>query len=196
MCSLFSTLRQIRPYGPYEGLTIFLEWPKGYFREPTAEQKFRSFAQDNRDALIAGGGLLVIFIYYIIVWVSVGRDPAPGIIMPLYEPPPGFSPSAMRYLVRMGYDDKAFTSAVLDMAVKGFLKIEEGAGMYTLSRTKADGRALTAEEKAEPGRLWPSCCTWQSRTRRLKHSCAILRCAGGSLERRRCTWHSAWPFAT
>jgi hypothetical protein len=129
------------PLGPDEGLTILLEWPKGYFREPTTEEKFRYFAQDNRAAVIAGGGLLVIFFYYIIVWARVGRGPAPGIIMPLYEPPPGFSPAAMRYLVHMGYDNKAFTSAVLDMAVKGFLQIEEGAGMYTLSRAKADGRA-------------------------------------------------------
>ena len=142
------------PLGPYEGLTVLLEWPKGYFREPTAEEKFRYFAQDNRDALIAGGGLLVIFFYYVIVWVRVGRDPAPGIIMPLYEPPLGFSPSGMRYLVRMGYDNKAFTSAVLHMAVKGFLEIKEDAGTYTLSRTKADGRSLTPEEEAAFDKLF------------------------------------------
>jgi len=74
--------------------------------------------------------------------------------VPLYEPPPGFSPSAMRYLVRLGYDDKAFTAAVLDMAVKGYLKIDEGSGLYTLSRTQADGRALTPEEKAAADKLF------------------------------------------
>ena len=60
----------------------------------------------------------------------------------------------MRYLVRMGYDDKAFTAAVLDMAVKGFLKIEERAGVYTLSRSQADGAALTPEEKAASDKLF------------------------------------------
>jgi len=148
---LFSTAH---PLGPHEGLTILLLWPKGYFRGPTAGQKFRYFAQDNPDAMIAAGGLLLIFLYYVIVWVRVGRDPAPGSIMPLYEPPPGFSPSAMRYLVRMGYDDKAFTAAVLDMAVKGFLKIDEASGLYTLSRTQADGRALTPEERAAVNKLF------------------------------------------
>ena len=139
---------------PAEGLTILLDWPKGYFREPTAEEKFRHFAQDNRDALMGVGGLLVIFLYYVIVWVCVGRDPAPGSIMPIYEPPSGFSPSAMRYLVRMGYDNKAFTSAVLDMAVKGFLQIQEDVGVYILCRSKADGGALTLEEKAAAGKLF------------------------------------------
>ena len=142
------------PLGPHEGLTILLQWPKGYFRKPTAGQEFFYFAKDNPDAIIAASGLLLIFVYYIIVWLRVGRDPAPGSIMPLYEPPAGFSPSAMRYLVRMGYDDKAFTAAVLDMAVKGFLKIDEGSGMYTLSRTQADGRALTPEERAAVNKLF------------------------------------------
>jgi hypothetical protein len=142
--------------GPNEGLTILLDWPKGYFREPTAAQKIGYFAQDNPAALLAGGGLLMILIYYVIVWMRVGRDPAPGVIMPLYEPPPGFSPSAMRYLVRMGYDDKAFTSAVLDMAVKGFLQIVEGVGMYTLVRSKPDGQTLTPEESAAANKLFES----------------------------------------
>ena len=148
---LFGTAR---PLGPHEGLTILVQWPKGYFRGPTAGQKFLYFAQDNRDAMIAAGGLLLIFVYYVIVWVRVGRDPAPGTIVPLYEPPPGFSPSAMRYLVRMGYDDKAFTAAVLDMAVKGFVKIAESSGLYTLSRAQADDRALTPEEKAASDKLF------------------------------------------
>ncbi len=142
------------PLGPHEGLTILLQWPKGYFRKPTAGQEFLYFAKDNPDAIVAASGLLLIFFYYIIVWLRVGRDSAPGSIMPLYEPPSGFSPAAMRYLVRMGFDDKAFTAAVLDMAVKGFLKIVEGVGMYTLSRSKADGQALTPEEKTAADKLF------------------------------------------
>lgn len=142
------------PLGPHEGLTILLLWPKGYVPEPTPEEEFRYFAQDNRDALIAVGGLLVILLYYVVVWFRVGRDPAPGVVMPLYEPPPGISPAAMRYLVRMGYDNKAFASAVLDMAVKGFLKIEEDAGAYTLSRAETDRQVLAPEEKAAADKLF------------------------------------------
>jgi len=46
-------------------------------------------------------GLLLLLIYYAIVWSAVGRDPARGVIMPLYEPPANLSPAAMRYLIRM-----------------------------------------------------------------------------------------------
>src|SRR6516165_5302283 len=39
-----------RPLGMHEGLTILLEWPKGYVREPTFSQKLGLFFRDNREA--------------------------------------------------------------------------------------------------------------------------------------------------
>ena len=135
-----------RPLRAREGLTILLTWPKGYVAAPTGQDKLRYFLQDNRDAVIAAAGLLAIFLYYAIVWSLVGRDPAPGPIVAQYEPPPGFSPAAIRYLVRMSYDNKAFASAVLDMAVKGYLKIKEEEGIYTLTRTEKGREALSPEE--------------------------------------------------
>jgi len=37
----------------------------------------------------------------------------------------------------MGYDDKAFAAAVVDMAVKGAVLIQEEGGDYTLVRRDA-----------------------------------------------------------
>ena len=136
------------PLGAFQGLTVLLTWPKGYVTAPTPEEKLRYFIEDNSDAALAAGGLAVIVLYYLVVWFLVGRDPAPGTIVALYEPPPGISPAAMRYLVRMGYDDKTFASAVLDMAVKGYVQIREQAGSYALNRTKLSPQALSPEETA------------------------------------------------
>ena len=86
-------------------------------------------------------------LYYIIVWLLVGRGPAKSEIMPIYEAPAGVSPAAMRYLVRMGFDDKTFTAAILDMAVKDYLSIKENDGVYTLKRSKAGEQSLAPEEK-------------------------------------------------
>jgi hypothetical protein len=138
----------VRPLDSYEGLTILLMWPKGLIQEPTTHQKLSYFLHDNRDGAIGAAGLGLILLYYLIVWVAVGRDPAPGTIVALYEPPTGFSPAAMRYVERMGYDNKAFTCAVVDMAVKGYLKIENPDGTYSLRRMKSDAANLTPEEKA------------------------------------------------
>jgi hypothetical protein len=143
-----------RPLRSQEGLTILLTWPKGYVTTPTGQEKLHYFLQDNREAALAGAGLLTIFLFYVIVWSLVGRDPAPGPIVAQYEPPPGFSPAAIRYLVRMSYDNKAFAAAVLDMAVKGYLVIKEEAGTYTLTRTGKDRAALSPEEQSAADSLF------------------------------------------
>jgi len=110
-----------RPLPRLEGLSVLLMWPKGYITPPTFSQNLEFFFHDNRGALLLASGFLVTLLYYLIAWSAVGRDPARGVIMALYEPPASLSPSAMRYLMRMGYDNKTFAAAILDMAVRGFL---------------------------------------------------------------------------
>ncbi|MGH9782123.1 MAG: DUF2207 domain-containing protein, partial [Candidatus Acidiferrales bacterium] len=140
----FSASREL---GPREGLTILLMWPKGLIQEPTRQQKLSFFLHDNRDAAVGTGGLGAILLYYVMVWAVVGRDPKRGTIVALYEPPARFSPAAIRYLERMGYDNRAFACAVVDMAVKGYLRVEEPDGTYSLRRTQSDASNLTADEK-------------------------------------------------
>ncbi|HKM82086.1 MAG TPA: DUF2207 domain-containing protein [Candidatus Acidoferrum sp.] len=143
-----------RPLAPREGLSVLLSWPKGYVTPPTFSQKAEYFFRDNRDALLLATGLLVLLLYYLIAWAEVGRDPLPGVIMPLYEPPATLSPAGMRYLVRMGFDNKTFAAAILDMAARGYLKIKEDAGAYMLSLTDKDERVLTPDEKQIAGVLF------------------------------------------
>jgi len=139
--------RTSKPLRSFEGLSIVLSWPKGFLTPPTFAQKLEYFFRDNRDALLLSSGLLVLLLYYLIAWSAVGRDPAPGVIMALYEPPATLSPAGMRYLVRMGFDNKTFAAAVLDMAARGFLKISEKDRSYTLTLTGKDDGMLTPDEK-------------------------------------------------
>lgn len=143
-----------RALGPGEDLTILLTWPKGYIAEPTKQQRFAFFLQDNRAIVIGAVGLALIFIYYVIAWWLVGRDPKGGPIVVWYDPPSGLSPAAMRYLARMGYDNKVFTCAVLDMAVKGYLQIREQSGSYTIVRGKSDEMPLSSDERAAANKLF------------------------------------------
>lgn len=147
------TFAASRPFRAFEGLTIFVEWPKGYVTPPTSREKLGYFFHDNRDALFALAGISAICLYYVLVWSLVGRDPPPGPIVTQYEPPPGFSPAGIRYLVQMSFDNKAFAAAVLNMAVKGFLRIEEQNGIYTLVRTPKGSTSLSPEEQAAADRL-------------------------------------------
>ena len=143
------------PLAAGEGFTLVVSWPKGYIEAPTGEARFRYFLEDNQPTLVGAAGLLVVLSYYLIVWFLVGRGPGKSEIVPIYEPPAGVSPAAMRYLVRMGFDDKTFTTAILDMAVKDYLSIKESGGAYTLKRSKASEQTLAPEEIAAAAKLFP-----------------------------------------
>ena len=141
---VFATTRGL---APREGLTIAVSWPKGVVAEPTGQEKLGYLLRDNLCTLVALLGLAGTFFYFLQAWFRVGRDPARGNIIPLFAPPQGFSPAAVRYLMHMGYDQKAFAAAVVDMAVKGYLTIEEQDGEYTLRRTGKDQGNLDAGEQ-------------------------------------------------
>lgn len=140
----FVTTRMLRPG---EGLTIVVSWPKGFVPTPTFKDKAAYFLSDNSATIPAMLGMIVLMTYYLWVWFKIGRDPAEGTIIPLFSPPKGFTPGAVRFVTRMGFDHKAFASAVVDMAVKGYLNIEENGDKYTLSKTKANGHLLSIGER-------------------------------------------------
>ena len=124
-----------RTLQPHEGLTIVVGWPKGFVQEPGRAQRLTWLFNDNLNLIVASGGLLALLIYFIPVWRKFGRDPEPGLVVTRYEPPRGYSPASLRYIQRMNYDSKVMTSAVLNLAVKGYLRIESGEEKQTLFKT-------------------------------------------------------------
>jgi len=137
---------------PGQGLSIVVTWPKGLIAEPTAEQKRAWFIADNKSLIFGLAGWIVVLLYYVMIWGMVGRDPARGTIVPLYEPPDNLSPAAMRFLERMGFDEKAFTAAIMGLAAKGYLTIEQDESKtYKLVRRKNatdQEKSLSADEKS------------------------------------------------
>ena len=129
------------------GLTIVVGWPKG-FVTPTAPEGWITVLTDNRDVAISAVGMLVVLLYLIMAWVMVGRDPMAGLIDTHEEPPADLSPAAARYLVRMGYDSKCFTAAIVSMATKGYVTIDEDDGQFTIQRGAAEEDVLSKEEAA------------------------------------------------
>jgi uncharacterized membrane protein YgcG len=143
-----------RGLAPKEGLTIAVAFPKGIVHEPSGQERMGFFLRDNIALALSFLWLLVLLGYYLRVWYRVGRDPATGTIIPLYGPPSGFSPAGVRYLSHMGFDDKAFAAAVVDMAVKGAVLIQEDDGDYTLVRRDGAKPALSRGEELIAARLF------------------------------------------
>ncbi|MEX0976827.1 MAG: DUF2207 domain-containing protein [Woeseia sp.] len=142
----FSTTR---PLGSRQGLTIVVGWPKGYVEEPGLASKIAWLVTDNANLLVALAGLLGLLAYYIPVWHRFGRDPAKGVIVTRYEPPRDLSPASLRYIRQMSYDDKTMTAAIINLAVKGYLRIDKSGKQHTLHRQDPSGNhaALAAGEK-------------------------------------------------
>ncbi len=141
----FKTTRELNPY---EGLTLVVMWPKGFVHEPTQEEQVQRLARDNPGLVVGLAGILVLFVYYSVVWFRVGKDPEKGVIIPLFEAPIGLTPSAVRYLMRMGFDDKVLSAAVIDLAVKGTITIDPiGKDEYKLTRISDAFDDLPDDEK-------------------------------------------------
>jgi uncharacterized membrane protein YgcG len=146
-----ATIATTRPLAPNEGLTLVMTWPKGVVAEPTAAERTLRLLTDNVGLLIAFGVLLATLFYLVRVWRAHGRDPEAGVIFPHYEPPGDVSPAGARYVARMRYDSKAFSAAIINLAVKGFLQIDEHRGKYTLRATGLDPQSTAAGARPAAG---------------------------------------------
>jgi len=135
------------PLGPEEGLTIAVSFTKGIIPEPTIKDKANFLLKDNPSTVAALMGFGVLILYYMIVWILMGKDPAKGTIIPHFYPPKGYSPAATRYVMRMGYSNRVFAAAVISMAVKGYVTIHERKHQFSLTRTESDESVLSAGEK-------------------------------------------------
>lgn len=123
-----------QPLNPYEGLTIVVGWPKGFVDEPTLKDKTVWLLKDNLDLLSGLSALLIIILYYLIAWSKAGKDPQKGTLIPYYEPPQGMSATEARYLKKMAFDDKCFAVKIIEMAIQGYLKIEEEKSFLNTKR--------------------------------------------------------------
>ncbi len=158
---------------PGEGFTIVVSFPKGYVEQPEGEQGWARFREGNPDLLVAAMGMVALLLYYFLAWMLVGRDPETGAIFRQASAPMGLPPACIRYLDRMGFDRKCFTVALVDMAVKGHLRIDETGGTYELVRLEGQGRDLSRGEKAIAGHLLSSGRLRLSQTNRKKLKKAI-----------------------
>ena len=114
----FQTTRTLTPG---EGLTVVVAFPKGIFERPPSA----GLIESNLKFFIGALLVLLALLWHVVSWWRVGRDPPRGTIIPEFEAPDGYSPAACRYLWRTGFDSKCYSAAVINLAVKGRLRIEQ-----------------------------------------------------------------------
>ena len=128
-----------------EGFTIALGWPKGIVRQPSTQERVIYFLKDNGSALVLLIGLLAPLGWYLWAWNRYGRDPQKGVIIPRFKPPTGLTPAGCSYIRKMSFNKEAFSAAVVNLGVKGFLEINEDDENFIL-RQKREPRTAVASK--------------------------------------------------
>jgi len=110
------------PLSMRAGLTVDVFIPKGVLQEPGQFTQIVWFVQSNPVVLLPLAVLLVMFG----LWYTVGRDPDPGMsVAPMYEPPRDMTPAECGTLVDDAVKPRDITCTLVDLAVKGYVRIEE-----------------------------------------------------------------------
>jgi len=107
---------------PNEGLTIGVGWPTGHIagRPSRSHEQLLAFIQWT--PLIIP---LLVFWFAYHQWDKKGRDPKEGSYVVRYEPVAGMSPAELGTLVDNKADMADITATLVDLAVRGYVHIEE-----------------------------------------------------------------------
>ncbi|MEW6407776.1 MAG: DUF2207 domain-containing protein [Patescibacteria group bacterium] len=127
----------------YSGMTIVLGIPKGIVAK-SASREILWFLQDNWPLLLIPISFLTLFC----LWWRRGRDPkGRGTIIAQYEPPDRLRPGEVGVIFDQDVDNKDISSTLIDLAVRGYLKIKEiEKGEYQFTKLK-EGDDLENYEK-------------------------------------------------
>ncbi|MDX1586214.1 MAG: DUF2207 domain-containing protein [Balneolaceae bacterium] len=137
-----------RALAPGEGFTVAVGFEKGVMPEPGFWDRLGSL-------IILLLASIFLLPYYIYTWIKHGQDPPTPASYPQWEPPDGLSAASINYVKNGYYQNKSFTASVIDLAIKGHLRIEEEEDKgwftkkktYKLIREKESSGELPSEER-------------------------------------------------
>jgi uncharacterized protein (TIGR04222 family) len=114
-------LRMRRELAFHEGMTVVVGWDKGFVALPSRVAQTWRFARSNWPFVIP----VLAFVILYRLWWKIGRDPRRRPIAVQYEPPAALTPGELGTLVDNRPDLRDITATLVDLAVRGYLIIEE-----------------------------------------------------------------------
>ena len=144
---------------PNEMMTVYVGFEKGVVNEPvvkeTAFSRFLSWLDKMGLWLINLIIIVPLFFYYITTWRKHGKDLPKPIAIPQFTPPNDISPASTGMIYDEAFDFSLISTSIINLAVKGFLRIEEierkvifsfGKKQYKLVKLKDGDSSLPSEE--------------------------------------------------
>jgi uncharacterized membrane protein len=128
-----ASFSNVRPLALRGGLTADVYLDKGVLHQPSSLARFFRFIRSNPVITLPLWAFAVMFP----MWWIKGRDPNPGIsVAPMYEPPEKMGPAEVGTLIDGSVNSRDITCVLVDMAVRGYVKIVETEHKGFLSSSK------------------------------------------------------------
>ncbi len=109
------------PLSYHAGLTVAVAFDKGLIHEPSALALFGRFLASNWPLFLP----LFVFAAMFYLWWTRGRDPRLRSVAAQYEPPNQLTPGEVGSLVDDYVAMRDITATIVDLAVRGYMVIEE-----------------------------------------------------------------------
>jgi uncharacterized membrane protein YgcG len=119
------------PLGIREGLTVAVAFDKGAVHEPSRLELFFLYLRSNWAFFLP----LLAFVFMFWLWWTRGRDPRLRPIAAQYAPPDKLTPGEVGTLIDNSVDMRDITASIVDLAVRGYLVIEEKQEDHLLGLT-------------------------------------------------------------
>lgn len=136
----------------YQGLTIAVGFPKNIIYQPAIP----FFLQTKNLVVIYLITSIIVIAWLYRLWRKYGIDPKEPTAIPQFHIPQDMSPASMGYYLRQSYSHEIFTSSVINLAIKGYVKIIEdkkkfllglfNRTIFTISKIKNEDNSLPTEE--------------------------------------------------
>lgn len=142
------TVKTTRTLAAGEGLTIVFTWPKGLITPPPP------LPTNNFAGQVSSGAVTLTLV---LAWLLFARHrwvvrTDGKAVIPLFYPPNGASPAFTRYIHTLDTDNISFSSAIIGLAVKGALKIQESGDKSSAGKS---GTITLIKEAEAPRNLQP-----------------------------------------
>lgn len=112
----------LQPFSPGEGMTVVVGWPKGIVNPPPVRKEVLWFVTDNSYFFLVPVFCLGLVVY----WRRVGADPDTGrSVVVRYDPPDDLRPAELGTLIDERVDMRDISATIVDLAVRGYLRVKE-----------------------------------------------------------------------
>lgn len=131
--------------GPGENLSIAVGFTQGVVAPAPPPNFFQKYGFQ----MLGLGIGLILLLYYVFTWMRYGIDPPKPTVVPQFDPPAGLSPASVAFIASGSYRQDMITPALVSLAAKGYLKINDESNSYVFGIFKSKKYILIKEKDAD-----------------------------------------------